>query len=116
MLWMILERTINLCTLVLLIVMLSIIFNNNKSSQDFLEFETALSQYKAENQTTRANNIAYIEGRINKLQEYQDNYQILVDRRLNNMETQVKLLTETNKANQRIINNNINTVGNVTGR
>lgn len=114
--WLAVERAVHLFTLVLLIVMLSIIFNNNKSSQDFLEFETALSQYKTENQTTRANNIAYVEKRINKLQEYQDNYQILVDRRLLNMEAQVKLLMEVNKTNQRVINTNINTVGTVTGR
>jgi len=114
MLWVIIERVIHLFTLVLLIVMLSIIFVNNKSSKDILQFDEKLAQYKEENQNTRANNIAYIEKRINKLQEQQDTYQILVDRRLLIMDNQVKSLTESNKVTQKVINNNINTVGNVT--
>lgn len=114
MVWVIVERAVHLFTLVLLIVMLSVIFTNSKSSVDFLEFDAKLSQYKEENQATRANNIAYIEKRINKLQEQQDTYQILVDRRMVNIEAQVKLLTEANKSNQKIINNNINTLGNIT--
>jgi len=114
MVWVIVERAVHLFTLVLLIVMLSVIFTNSKSSTDFLEFDAKLAQYKEENQATRANNIAYIEKRINKLQEQQDTYQILVDRRMVNIEAQVKLLTEANKSNQKVINTNINTVGNIT--
>lgn len=114
MLWVIIERVIHLFTLVLLIVMLSIIFVNNKSSRDILQFDEKLAQYKEENQNTRANNIAYIEKRINKLQEQQDTYQILVDRRLLIMDNQVKSLMESNKVTQKVINNNINTVGNIT--
>lgn len=109
MLWTLIERVVHLTTLVLLIVMLSIIFTNNKSSQDYTDFENQLANYKKENQETRSNNIAYIERRHNKLQEQQDNYQILVDRRLLNMEAQVKLLTDSTKINQKVIQNNINT-------
>lgn len=109
MLWVIIERVIHLFTLVLLIVMLSIIFTNNKSSNDILQFDEKLTQYKEENQNTRANNIAYIEKRINKLQEQQDTYQILVDRRLQIMDNQMRTLSETNKVNQRVINTNVNT-------
>lgn len=114
MIWVIVERVVHLTTLVLLIVMLSIIFTNSKASQDYTEFDNKLTQYKADNQATRANNIAYIEKRHNKLQEQQDTYQILVDRRLLNMENQVKMLMESSKSNQKVINNNINTVGNIT--
>jgi len=106
--WVVIEKVVHLFTLVLLIVMLSIIFTNNKSSQDFLNFESKLNQYKEENQKTRANNIDYIEKRINKLQEQQDNYQILVDRRLLIMESQIKLLVDTNKTNQKVIQTNLN--------
>jgi hypothetical protein len=108
MVWVIVERVVHLFTLVLLIVMLSIIFTNNKASQDSLHFETKLSQYKEENQTVRNNNIAYIEKRINKLQEQQDNYQILVDRRLLIMESQVRILSDSNKSNQKVVQTNIN--------
>lgn len=114
MLWTVIERVVTLLTLVMLVLMVTIIFTNNKSSQDFAQIKMQLDQYKTENQNTRSNNIAYIEKRINKLQEQQDTYQILVDRRLLNMEAQVKLLMESNKSNQKVINNNINTVGNIT--
>jgi len=114
MLWVIVERVVHLFTLVLLIVMLSIIFTNNKTSHDVLQFDEKLTQYKQENQATRANNIAYIEKRINKLQEQQDTYQILVDRRLQIMDNQVRMLLESNKVTQKVINNNINTVGNIS--
>jgi len=116
MLWVIVDKVVTLLTLVMLVLMVTVIYTNNKSSQEITGFETKLSEYKLENQTTRSNNIAYIEKRINKLQEQQDTYQILVDRRLLNMETQVKLLTDSGKNNQKVINNNINTVGNITSR
>lgn len=116
--WVIVDRVVTLLTLVMLVLMVTIIFTNNKSSKDFTHFEEQLAQYKIDNQITRNNNIAYLEKRHNKLQEQQDTYQILVDRRLLNMENQVKLLMESNKSNQKVITNNINnnSVGNITSR
>lgn len=114
MLWNVIDRVVTLLTLVMLVLMVTIIFTNNKSSQDFSQIKMQLDQYKVENQTTRSNNIAYLEKRINKLQESQDTYQILVDRRLLIMEAQVKAISESNKPNQKVINTNINNVGNIT--
>lgn len=114
MLWNVIDKVVTLLTLVMLVLMVTIIFTNNKSSQDFSQIKMQLDQYKVENQTTRSNNIAYLEKRINKLQESQDTYQILVDRRLLIMEAQVKAISESNKSNQKVINTNINNVGNIT--
>jgi len=115
MLWVIVDRVVTLLTLVALVLMVTIIFTSSRSSQDLSLIEQQIAAYKVENQTTRTNNITYIEKRINKLQEQQDTYQILVDRRMLNMEAQVKIITDTNKTNQKVINNNINnnSVGNV---
>jgi len=98
----------------MLVVMVSVIFSNNKSSEDFSELEKMLTEYKIENQTVRSKNIAYLETRLNRTQETQDTYQVLTDRRFMTLDAQVKLLMEANKANQRVINTNINTVGNLT--
>jgi len=116
MLWVVVDRVVTLLTLVALVLMVTIIFANSKSSQDLSIIEQQIAEYKIENQNVRSNNITYIEKRINKLQEQQDTYQILIDRRLLNMETQVKLLSDSNKNNQKVINTNINTVGNITSR
>lgn len=108
MLWQVIDRVVTLLTLVALVLMVAIIFNSGRSSQDLSLIENKLNQYKIENQNTRSNNINYIEKRINKLQEQQDSYQILVDRRLLIMENQIKLLVDTNRTSQKVIQTNLN--------
>lgn len=112
MFWVIVERTVHLTTLLLLIVMLSIIFTNNKSSHDFSSLELKIEDSKSDLKRVISKNMDYSDGRINKLSENQDNYQILVDRRMHIMEMQVKGLVEDKKSNQKIVNNNINTLTN----
>ena len=109
MFWVIVERTVHLTTLLLLIVMLSIIFTNNKSAHDFSSLEIKIENAKSDLKKVISNNMDYTDGRVNKLSEYQDNYQILVDRRMHIMEMQVKGLVEDKKGSQKVINNNINT-------
>lgn len=110
MFWVIVERSVHLTTLVLLIVMLSIIFTNNKSTHDFTSLETKIENSKSDLRKVISNNMDYTDGRVNKLSENQDNYQILVDRRMHIMEMQLKGLVEDKKSNQKIVNNNINTL------
>jgi len=114
--WLIVDRVVTLLTLVMLVLMVTVIFTADRSSKDAIDFKEQLANYKLENQNTRINNIAYIEKRIGKLQEQQDTYQILVDRRLQIMENQIKLAVDNNKVNQKVINTNINNnaVGNLS--
>lgn len=111
MLWVIIERAVHLATLVLLVVMLSIIFINNKSSEDLSRIDLKIEQNRADRIKSITTNMEYVDGRLNRLSEAQDNYQVLIDRRLHIMEVVVKGLSEDARIGQKIVNtnNNVNT-------
>lgn len=107
MVWTIIERVIHLTTLVLLVLMITIIFTNNKSGEDRNNFSLKLEEFKQDNAKVTANNISYVEGRINRLAENQDNYQNTTSTRIYLIEKRVEKLEQGNKSNNKIINNNI---------
>jgi cell shape-determining protein MreC len=113
MIWVMIERIVHLTTLVLLIIMISIIFSNNKSTQEVGNFSIKLDSVKQDIYKVLNNNVEYFDARINKLAENQDSYQVGTDQRVYLLEQQIKLVQATNKNNNRIVNTNINTVGNV---
>jgi len=94
MLWVIIERVVHLITLVILIIMLAVIFQNSKIRSDGNSFIQRLEDYKAENEGTRSRNIELIERRNSILQEQQNAYQITVDKRLSVMENTIKKYVE----------------------
>lgn len=104
--WVIVERIVHLLTLVLLIVMISIIMANNKSSEDFGNFSLKLDQFKQESLIVTSKNVDYFDGRVNKLAQVQDSYQVSTDQRVYVLEQRVKDLQADKKNNQKIINNN----------
>lgn len=116
MVWVIIERCVHLVTLVLLVLMICIIFNNNKAGDERNNFNLQLEQFKAENQKVRTSNISYLENRINRVAETQDGYQVTTGSKLSLLENRLDRLAEQYKISPKIINtnnNNSNAVVNV---
>lgn len=108
--WVIVRRVADLLTLVLLIIMISIVMTNSKSSEDFGNFALKLDKYKQESAKVMASNIEYMDNRVNGLAETQDRYQVSTDQRVYVLEQRIIQLLSDKKANQKVINNNINTL------
>lgn len=106
MVWVVIERCVHLTTLVLLILMISIIFNNNKTGEERSTFSLQLEEFKIENQKVRAKNIAYLEDKTNKVAETQDRYQVTTSNKLYVLEADVERLKQQMKIAPKIINNN----------
>lgn len=106
--WDLLKRMIDLVHFVLLVLMISILFINNKSEEDSKSFMLAVDKFKQDMTTVISTNTSYLETKINRTDEKQDNYQ-------NTSSNQIYLLTkrvdklEQGKPNNKIINNNLNT-------
>lgn len=114
MVWLFIKRTVDVLTLMLLIIMISIVVTNSKSAEDFGSFGLKLDQFRQESLTVMSKNVDYFDGRVNKLAEVQDRYQVNTDQRVYVMEQRVKELQADKKNNQKVIQTNIQTVGNVT--
>lgn len=109
MVWVIIERFVHLTTLVLLILMITIVFSNNKSSDERSNFSLQLEDFKQEVGRVRAKNIDMLEGRINRLSETQDNYQNTTSSKLSILEAKVMKLEAEDKKSSRVVNTNVNT-------
>lgn len=113
MVWVIIERFVHLMTLFLLILMVSIVFSSNKSNSETSNFGLQLDQFKQEVGKVRSNNIVYLEGKINRVAEIQDNYQVSTSGELSILKQKVLKMEQADKKQaQRVINNNINTLTN----
>lgn len=106
MVWMILERCVHLTTLVLLILMISIIFNNNKTGEERNTFTLQLEEFQKETTRVRNHNVNFLEGRINKVAETQDTYQVTTSSKISILESRMDRLQEQLKIAPKIINNN----------
>jgi len=106
MVWVIIERFVHLMTLFLLILMVSIVFSSNKSNSETSNFGLQLEQFKQEVSKVRSNNIAYLEGKINRVAEIQDNYQVSTSGELSILKQKVLKMEQEDKKNNKIINNN----------
>lgn len=114
MVWLFIKRTVDILTLMLLIIMISIVMTNSKSAEDFGSFGLKLDQFKQEYKAVMSKNMDYFDSRVNKLSEAQDTYQVTMDQRVYVIEQRVKELQADKKNNQKVIQTNIQTVGNVT--
>lgn len=108
--WVIVRRVADLLTLVLLIIMISIVMTNSKSSEDFGNFGLKLDKYKQESAKVMSSNIDYMDKRVNGLAETQDRYQVTTDQRVYVLEQRIKELQLDKKSSQKVIQNNIQTM------
>jgi len=108
MIWVILDRVVHLMTFMLLVLMISVIFNNNKTSQEVGNFTVKIDGLHSQTMKALSSNIEYFDSRINRLAENQDSYQVGIDQRVTVLESQMKSMQADKKNNQRIVNTNIN--------
>ncbi len=73
-------------------------------------FGLKLDIVKQENLNAIKNNVEYFETKINNVAEKQDSYQVGTDQRVYVLEMQMKQIQAEGKNNQKIVNNNINTL------
>ena len=107
--WDVLKRAIDVIHFVVLILMVSILFISNKSGEDNASFSLKLESAKQEMIKLVGNNTNYLEARINRTDEKQDNYQNTSSSQISLLTKRVEKIESENKNNQKVINNNINT-------
>lgn len=115
MVWTFIERAVHIATLMLLILMMTIIFTNNKSGEDRINFSLQLDQVKQDNARVMTNNITYLETKINRVAESQDNYQNTTSTRVYLLEKRIEKIEQGSKLNNKVINtnNNVNVINGV---
>lgn len=104
--WDILKRAIDIIHFTVLILMASVLFISNKSGEDSLAFSNKLESAKQEMVKLVGNNTSYLETRINRTDEKQDNYQNTSSGQISLLTKRVDILEQDKKNNQKIINNN----------
>jgi len=104
--WDILKRAIDIIHFTVLILMASVLFISNKSGEDSLAFSNKLESAKQEMVKLVGNNMGYLETRINRTDEKQDNYQNTSSGQISLLTKRVDILEQDKKSNQKIINNN----------
>lgn len=112
MVWTVVDRIVSLTFLLLAITTLILLINTASATKEASNFGEKLELYKQESMKVMSNNINYMDGRLNKVSENQDSYQVSTDQRMYVIEMQVKQLMVDRKSNQKIINNNIQTQNN----
>lgn len=112
--WDILKRAIDIIHFTVLILMASVLFISNKSGEDSQAFSNKLDSAKQEMIKLVSNNTTYLETRINRSDEKQDNYQNTSGGQISLLTKRVDMLEQDKKSNQKVIQTNIQTVGNVT--
>ena len=88
--------------------MIFIIFSNNKSGDEREGFSLQLEEFRQEVVRVRSKNIAYIEDKINKVSEKQDNYQVTTSSKLYILEQKIQKMELEDKKSSRIVNVNNN--------
>lgn len=112
MIWKILDRAATLAYLLLSAILITILMNNSSENAGVNNFAQKLTVVQQELQRVIANNTDYLEQRVNKVSERQDDYQVSMDQRVYVLEMRMKELQADKKNGQRVINNNINTLTN----
>lgn len=110
--WIIIDRVASVTFLLLAVTTLTLLLNTTSATKEGSNFSEKLELYKQESIKVMSNNINYMDGRLNKVAENQDSYQVSSDQRMYVLEMQVKQLMSDKKNNQKIVNNNINTLTN----
>lgn len=108
--WDILKRAIDIIHFVVLVLMVSVLFLNNKSSENVASFGLKVDSVKEEITKVIANNTAYLEQRQNRIEAKQDNYQNTSSTQISLLNQRVERLEQAYKNNTKIINTNNNLV------
>ena len=110
--WDILKRAIDIIHFTVLILMASVLFISNKSGEDSLAFSNKLDSAKQEMVKLVSNNTSYLETRLNRTDEKQDSYQNTSSSQISLLTKRVDMLEQDRKQNQKVIQNNIQTLTN----
>lgn len=108
--WDILKRAIDIIHFVVLVLMVSVLFLNNKSSENVASFGLKVDSVKEEITKVIANNTVYLEQRQNRIEAKQDNYQNTSSTQISLLNQRVERLEQAYKNNTKIINTNNNLV------
>ena len=109
MFWKILDRAGTIAYLLLSTILITILMNNSSENAGVNNYAQKLTLVQQEIMKVVANNTDYLEQRVNKVSERQDDYQVSTDQRVYVLEQQMKALQADKKLNQRVIQNNVNT-------
>lgn len=112
MIWKVLDRAATVAYLILSTILIAILMANSSESAGVNNYAQKLTLVQQEIMKVVANNTDYLETRLNKVSERQDDYQVSTDQRVYILEQQMKSLQADKKNGQRVINNNINTLTN----
>lgn len=112
MIWKILDRAATLAYLLLSAILITILMNNSSENAGVNNFAQKLTLMQQEVMKVIANNTDYLEQRVNKVSERQDDYQVSTDQRVYVLEMRMKELQADKKNGQKVIQNNIQTQNN----
>ncbi len=112
MFWKILDRAGTIAYLLLSTILITILMNNSSETAGNNNYAQKLTLVQQEIMKVVANNTDYLETRLNNVSERQDDYQVSTDQRVYVLEMRMKELQADKKQNQKIVNNNINTLTN----
>lgn len=108
--WDILKRAIDVIHFVVLVLMVSILFLNNNTTEQVASFGLKVDSLKDEITKVISNNTAYLEQRQNRIELKQDNYQNTSSTQISLLNQRVERLEQAYKNNTKIINTNNNLV------
>ena len=109
--WDILKRMIDIIHFIVLVLMVSVLFLNNKTSEDVQSFSLKLENVKQEMVKVVSNNTSYLEQRQNRSDEKQDNYQNTSSNQISLLTQRLDKLEAQGKTNgQKVIQNSIQTI------
>lgn len=112
MIWKILDRAATLAYLLLSAILITILMNNSSENAGKNNYAQKLTVIQQEIQKVISNNTDYLEQRVNKVSERQDDYQVTTDQRVYVLEMRMKELQADKKNGQKVIQNNIQTQNN----
>lgn len=112
MIWKVLDRAATVAYLILSTILIAILMNNSSENAGVNNYAQKLTLVQQEIMKVVANNTDYLEQRVNKVSERQDDYQVSTDQRVYVLEQRVKELQADKKQNQKVIQNNIQTQNN----
>jgi cell shape-determining protein MreC len=109
-----LHRAVDIVFLILALTILSILFISSEEQKDFQLFEKSLAIHKDSTRKLIDNHLIYLEGRLNSVAYNQDTYQVSTSKRIDILETRIRVLQDENKElkQSRVLNynNNVNTL------
>lgn len=109
-----LRNIVDLTFLLLAVLLITILLRDMKVSDNNNNVQLNIEALRLEVTKVMSTNINYVEGRVNKLGETQDTYQVSTTHKINLLERKVEKLEKDNKNTTRIINtitnNNTNIV------